>query len=41
MNRKRGLISDTFKVKKRRTGTEKFGTGKYDGEGKWCFFLSF
>ncbi|XP_038163716.1 serine/threonine-protein kinase 19-like [Cyprinodon tularosa] len=25
MNRKRALISDTFKVKKRRNGTEKFG----------------
>lgn len=35
MNRKRALISDTFKVKKRRNGTEKFGAvsnedGRYD-----------
>lgn len=33
MNRKRSLISDTFKVKKRRTGTEKFGAGKDDDDG--------
>ncbi|XP_059203147.1 serine/threonine-protein kinase 19-like [Centropristis striata] len=32
MNRKRALISDTFKVKKRRTETQKFGAVK-DGDG--------
>ncbi|XP_071372311.1 serine/threonine-protein kinase 19 isoform X2 [Centroberyx affinis] len=32
MNRKRGLISDTFKVKKRRIGAEKFGASS-NGEG--------
>ncbi|XP_071766554.2 winged helix repair factor 1 isoform X2 [Centroberyx gerrardi] len=32
MNRKRGLISDTFKVKKRRIGVEKFGASS-NGEG--------
>lgn len=31
MNRKRGLISDTFKVKRRRTGTEKFGVTNDEG----------
>ncbi|XP_037331790.1 inactive serine/threonine-protein kinase 19-like [Pungitius pungitius] len=32
MNRKRALISDTFKVKKRRNGTQKFGAVS-DGDG--------
>ncbi|KAM3597494.1 uncharacterized protein V6R79_005390 [Siganus canaliculatus] len=32
MNRKRALISDTFKVKKRRNNTEKFGAVN-DGDG--------
>lgn len=32
MNRKRTLISDTFKVKKRRIGTERFGAVD-NGEG--------
>ncbi|KAM3864122.1 inactive serine/threonine-protein kinase 19-like [Diretmus argenteus] len=32
MNRKRGLISDTFKAKKRRNGPEKFGVIS-DGQG--------
>ncbi|KAM4530280.1 inactive serine/threonine-protein kinase 19-like [Odontesthes bonariensis] len=32
MNRKRALISDTFKVKKRRNGTERFGA-VYDKDG--------
>uniref|UniRef100_A0A3P8W4H1 Serine/threonine kinase 19 n=1 Tax=Cynoglossus semilaevis TaxID=244447 RepID=A0A3P8W4H1_CYNSE len=32
MNRKRGLISDTFKVKKRRIGSEKFGTARVRDE---------
>lgn len=32
MNRKRALISDTFKVKKRRNGTEKFGLVR-EGDG--------
>ncbi|XP_071766553.2 winged helix repair factor 1 isoform X1 [Centroberyx gerrardi] len=33
MNRKRGLISDTFKVKKRRIGVEKFGASSNGEEG--------
>ncbi|XP_012723491.2 serine/threonine-protein kinase 19 [Fundulus heteroclitus] len=33
MNRKRALISDVFKVKKRRNGTEKFGAVD-DGDGR-------
>lgn len=33
MNRKRALISDTFMVKKIKTGTEKFGVHR-DGEGE-------
>lgn len=33
MNRKRSLISDTFKVKKRKNGTEKFGVVS-DGDGR-------
>ncbi|XP_028268337.1 serine/threonine-protein kinase 19-like [Parambassis ranga] len=31
MNRKRALISDTFKVKRKRNGTEKFGAVSDDG----------
>uniref|UniRef100_A0A1A8PIY3 Serine/threonine kinase 19 n=4 Tax=Nothobranchius TaxID=28779 RepID=A0A1A8PIY3_9TELE len=35
MNRKRALISDTFNLKKRRNGSEKFGAGNdKDGEPK-------
>lgn len=33
MNRKRGLISDAFKIKKRRIGTEKFGNITNGEEG--------
>ena len=39
MNRKRSLISDTFKVKKRRTGAEKFGAEKDDGDGRCGIFI--
>lgn len=33
MNRKRALISDTFKVKKTRNGTQKFGAVS-EGDGR-------
>lgn len=33
MNRKRALVSDTFKVKKRKTGSEKFGVVDDHGDG--------
>lgn len=36
MNRKRALISDTFKVKKRRNGTEKFGAVSNEDGGCDC-----
>uniref|UniRef100_A0A3P9J366 Serine/threonine kinase 19 n=1 Tax=Oryzias latipes TaxID=8090 RepID=A0A3P9J366_ORYLA len=34
MNRKRALVSDTFKVKKRKTGSEKFGVVDDHGDGQ-------
>lgn len=36
MNRKRALISDTFKVKRRRNGIEKFGVVS-NGDGRYKF----
>ncbi|CAL8306459.1 unnamed protein product [Merluccius merluccius] len=40
MNRKRGLVSDSFKVKRRRVFTEKFGAAKNNGE-KCMSYITF